>query len=80
MSTDANHLITVKRVAGVCMALATVTLSAYLPVEQPQQAPETLSQYVPPPPPRKPPRRQRSFTEQPQVLATVPSTQLLFEG
>ena len=79
MFNNANHLTNVRRIAGVCMALATVTLSAYIPVEQPRQSPETLSAFTPPPP-RRPPRRQRSLTEQPDVLATVQSTQILLKG
>jgi len=81
MSNHASHLTHVRRVAGVCMALATVTLSAYIPVEQPPQTPEALSAFTPPPPPpKRRPRRERSLTEQPQLLATVQSTPTMFEG
>ncbi|MDX2231811.1 MAG: hypothetical protein NW220_19415 [Leptolyngbyaceae cyanobacterium bins.349] len=61
------------------MALATVTLSAYIPVEQPRQMSLTIAQFTPPPP-RRPPRRDRSLTERSPVLATVQSTPLQLQS
>lgn len=74
----ANHL-SKGRVAGVLLGMATVAMSLYMPVEQFHNSPADLAQYKPTrrEPPRRPPR---SLTEQPQILATGPSTQIVFEG